>query len=149
MYATGPSLVRWTLHRRAAIAHCEVLDATPHSVRDAATAGSSARRTVSSGPSAPAPRTSTTCSPSTRRSHDFGDGRNPGELVFVADPDRRSTEDGGWLVGFVHDETRHEADFVVLDAQAIERPALADGAHPATASPTARTAPGSRRAAQI
>ena len=30
VYATGPSLVRWTLDRRAATAHCEVLDPTLH-----------------------------------------------------------------------------------------------------------------------
>ena len=61
----------------------------------------------------------------TRRSHDFGGGRQPGALVFVADPDRSRAEDGGWLVGFVHGETGHDPDLVVLDAQAIERPAIA------------------------
>jgi carotenoid cleavage dioxygenase-like enzyme len=45
--------------------------------------------------------------------------------VFVADPERGNTEDGGWLVGLVQDATTDGTDLVVLDAQAIERPALA------------------------
>jgi carotenoid cleavage dioxygenase-like enzyme len=45
--------------------------------------------------------------------------------VFVADPERANTEDGGWLVGLVRDATTDGTDLVVLDAQAIERPALA------------------------
>ena len=124
MYATGPSLVRWTLQRRPATAHCDVLDATPHTF-----ASSNRRRpgeahrflwTVGSGAVHKHDLLA-----GTRQSHDFGGGRHPGELVFVADPDRSDTEDGGWLVGFVHDETTHETDFVVLDAHAIERPAVA------------------------
>ena len=73
------------------------------------------------------------------RSHDFGDGRTPGELVFVADPDRSSTEDGGWLVGFVHDDVSTiRPSSSCSTREAIERPAVAtvhiprrvpDGAH--------------------
>ena len=125
MHATGPSLVRWTLDRRAATAHCEVLDATLHTF-----ATSNWRRQPGS-----AQRFLWTVGPGTahkhdlftggRRGHDFGDGRTPGELVFIADPHRSSTEDGGWLVGFVHDDGRDQAELVVLDAEAIERPAVA------------------------
>ena len=32
---------------------------------------------------------------------------------------------GGWLVGFAHDDAGNQAEFVVLDAEAIERPAVA------------------------
>lgn len=60
-----------------------------------------------------------------RTSHDLGVGRHPGELSFVADPSRRHREDGGWLIGFVHDESRNEADLIVLDAAAIDRPPVA------------------------
>ena len=35
------------------------------------------------------------------------------------------SEDGGWLIGLVHDEHRNQADLVVLDAAAVDRPALA------------------------
>ena len=131
MHATGPSLVRWTLDRRAATTHYEVLDATLH------TFATSNRRQPGS-----AQRFLWTVGAGTahkhdlltggHRCHDFGDGRTPGELVFIADPDRSSTEDGGWLVGFVHDDAGDQAEFVVLDAEAIERPAVANGAHPTT-----------------
>lgn len=50
----------------------------------------------------------------TRSSFDFGLGRHPGELTFVPDGD------GGWLVGFVHDDGRGTDDLVVLDAQHLE-----------------------------
>jgi carotenoid cleavage dioxygenase len=112
------------LHRRTTSANCQVLDATPH------TSASSNRR-----PSDGARRFLWTVGSDavhkhdllagTRQSHDFGSGRHPGEHVFVADPDRNREEDGGWLVGFVHDESRNETDFVVLDAQAIERTTVA------------------------
>ena len=124
VYGTGPSLVRWTLDRRSTTAQSQVLDATPQ------TFASSNRRPVGD-----AHRFLWTVGSDavhkhdllagTRQSHDFGSGRHPSDHAFVADPDRSGTEDGGWLVGFVHDDKRHEADFVVLDAQAIERPAVA------------------------
>jgi 8'-apo-carotenoid 13,14-cleaving dioxygenase len=124
VYATGPSLVRWTLDRRAATAHCEVLDATVHT-----------SATTTRCPPGTPPRFLWTVGAGTahkhdlftggHRCHDFGDGRTPGDLVFIADPDRSTIEDGGWLVGFVHDDARDRAEFVVLNAEAIERPAVA------------------------
>lgn len=45
--------------------------------------------------------------------------------VFVSDPERGNTEDGGWLVGLSRDAPTASSAFVVLDAQAIERPAVA------------------------
>lgn len=53
----------------------------------------------------------------TRAVHEFGEGQHPGEFVFVADPDRAGTEDGGWLMGFVHDDAAERTRLVVLDAQ--------------------------------
>ena len=120
VYATGPSLVRWTLHRRAANLHCDVLDATPQAFASSNPASNRFLWTVGTGAAHKHDLLA-----GTRQSHDFGAGRQPGELVFITDRDRSSAEDGGWLVGFVHDETRNEADFVVLDAQAVERPAIA------------------------
>jgi carotenoid cleavage dioxygenase len=55
----------------------------------------------------------------TRETHDYGAGRHPGEVVFVADPARAEAEDGGWLVGLVHDETRDRTSLVILDAQRV------------------------------
>ncbi len=45
-----------------------------------------------------------------------GPGRSAAEAVFVADPDRDGTEDGGWLLAFVHDAATDRSEFVVLDA---------------------------------
>ena len=88
--------------------------------------------------------TGTTCAPASRTNHDFGTGRHPGELTFVADPARRHREDGGWLVGFVHRSDGAWADLTVLDAAAIDRPPVATVRIP-DASPTGSTACGSRQ----
>jgi carotenoid cleavage dioxygenase-like enzyme len=123
VHATGPSLVRWTLDRRAAV-RCEVLD--PTLVRFATSnrrqPGTPQRFLWTVGASAAHKLDLFTGG---RRSHAFGDSRTPGELVFVADLDRHDTEDGGWLVGFVHDNEGNQAELVVLDAEVIERPAVA------------------------
>lgn len=51
--------------------------------------------------------------------HDFGTGRHPGEMLFVTDPERSSEEDGGWLLGLVHDDALDRTSLVVLDAQRV------------------------------
>ncbi|HVF74066.1 MAG TPA: carotenoid oxygenase family protein [Acidimicrobiales bacterium] len=58
-----------------------------------------------------------------RHVHDFGTGRHPGEFLFVPDPDRAADEDGGWLLGFVHDGA---TTLSVLDAQDVEGPPVAE-----------------------
>ena len=56
---------------------------------------------------------------STRRLHDFGDGRLPGEFVFVpAFPE--AAEDEGWLIGLVIDAAAETTDLAILDAQRFE-----------------------------
>ncbi len=55
----------------------------------------------------------------TREDHDFGTGRHPGEMLFVADPEREPDEDGGWLLGLVHDDALERTSLVVLDAQRV------------------------------
>jgi carotenoid cleavage dioxygenase len=124
VYATGPSLVRWTLQRQPTTAHSHVLDAAPRtfSTSNSRRAGASHRFLWTVGSGAVHKHDLLA---GTRQSHDFGGGRHPGQQVFVADPDRSGIEDGGWLIGFVHDETTHETELVVLDADAIERPAVA------------------------
>ena len=125
VYTTGPSLVRWTLERRTSTLRSQLLDATPHT---SATSnnwhpGPPQRFlwTVGSG----AAHKHDLCG-GERRSHDFGDGPTPAELTFVADPDRSDCQDGGWLVGLVDDDSGDHAELIVLDAEAIERPAAAE-----------------------
>ena len=117
VHTTGPSLVRWALHRRTATADSQVIDATPQTV---ASRNGCLLWTVGSGAVHEHDLVA-----GTRRSHDFGEGRHPGAFVFVTDPERTRLEDGGWLVGLVHDETRRETELVVLDAHAIVQPAVA------------------------
>jgi carotenoid cleavage dioxygenase-like enzyme len=139
VYATGPSIVRWTLDRRRATAHCEALDTTRHTAAcsNNQQPGSAQRFLWTVGVGTAHKHDLLTGG---HRWHDFGDGRNPGELVFVADPDRSSTEDGGWLVGFVYENSGDRAEFVVLDAEAIERPAVATVHIPRRVPPGARGA---------
>jgi len=59
-----------------------------------------------------------------REVHDFGAGAHPGEFVFVADPDRAGSEDGGWLLGMVHGHD--DARLAVLDAQDVAGPPVAE-----------------------
>ena len=61
----------------------------------------------------------------TLETHDFGAGRHPGEFLFVESPDRTASEDGGWLLGLVHDLAAHQASLVVLDAARVTGPAVA------------------------
>ena len=121
---TGPALERWTLHHPEPTVEHHVLDATPQTL-PTSNERLPAAAAATCGPSRRAAPTATTSSPATRHTHDFGPHRQPGELVFVTDPQRAGSEDGGWLVGVVHDHTHNTADFVVLDAQATNCPAVA------------------------
>ena len=51
----------------------------------------------------------------TTEEHDFGAGRSPGEFVFVPS-ESATSEDDGYLMGFVYDATTDTSDFVILDA---------------------------------
>lgn len=54
-----------------------------------------------------------------REVHDFGEGRVPGEFVFV--PRKQSkAEDDGWLMGYVINVAADTTDLVILDAQNFE-----------------------------
>jgi 8'-apo-carotenoid 13,14-cleaving dioxygenase len=120
---TGPALERWTLHHREPTVRHHVLDATPQTLpasNERLPAGRRYLWTIAAG-----------CAhrhdlvTGTRHTHDFGSDRQPGQLVFVTDPQRAGSEDGGWLVGVVHDHTHSTTQFVVLDAQATNCPAVA------------------------
>ncbi|MFX0574577.1 carotenoid oxygenase family protein [Nocardia nepalensis] len=53
----------------------------------------------------------------------FGEGREPGEFVFVPSaPD--AAEDDGVAMGFVYDRTTDRSDLVLLDAQTLETVAM-------------------------
>ena len=120
---TGPSLERWTLqHSGSALEH-DVIDATPQTWPTSNERVPAAHRYVWTISARCAHRHDLVTG--TRHTHDFGPDRQPGELVFVTDPERAGSEDGGWLVGVVHDSTDSTADLVVLDAQATNYPAVA------------------------
>jgi 8'-apo-carotenoid 13,14-cleaving dioxygenase len=118
------SLVRWTLN--GAGARCEVVDATPQRFGTTNPYRVSAPTyvwTVSAIGGTEVYRHNLRTGD--RTSHDLGPGRHAGELTFVPDPTRLHREDGGWLVGFIHDDQRSAADLVVLDAAAMENPPIA------------------------
>jgi carotenoid cleavage dioxygenase len=60
----------------------------------------------------------------TTEQHDFANGGQPGEFVFVPADDATS-EDDGYLLGYVYDPTRDSSDFVVLDAHDVTAAAIA------------------------
>jgi carotenoid cleavage dioxygenase-like enzyme len=56
--------------------------------------------------------------------HDFGPGRHPGEMVFVPSA-QASSEDDGWLIGYVYDAATDRSDLVILDAHDFAAPPVA------------------------
>ena len=46
---------------------------------------------------------------------DLGEGRDPGEFVFVGRPETE-IEDDGWLIGYVYDRAEERSSLVILDA---------------------------------
>ena len=124
VHTTGPSLERWTVYPTASAVEHHMLDETPqaypitnprlidtaHRYLWTISARIAHRHDLVTGE---------------RHTHDFGPHRQPGELSFATDPERIGREDGGWLVGLVHDDGGNETDFVVLDAPSARRPALA------------------------
>ena len=56
-----------------------------------------------------------------RRAVDHGPGRAAGEAVFVGRADHGPEEDDGWLLTLVHVLGSDSAEFVVLDAQDLDR----------------------------
>ena len=54
-----------------------------------------------------------------RKVHEFGEGRVPGEFVFVPET-LEAGEDAGWLLGLVINVAEETTDLVVLDARRFE-----------------------------
>lgn len=116
-------LERWTIDPSAGKVRQEIVDDTPQEFcrADARLLGSRHRYGYTVATEGKRPYDDTRVlkhdfATGTRQVHDFGPGRHPGEMVFVPDPERGSEEDGGWLVGYVHDDGG-TASLAVLDAQ--------------------------------
>ena len=59
-----------------------------------------------------------------RHVHDFGQGRVPGEFVFV--PRAADAPEGdGWMIGYVIDPASDTTDLVILDASDMSKPPVA------------------------
>ena len=61
----------------------------------------------------------------TREDRTFGESRHAGEFLYVVDPERHASEDGGWLLGLVHDNATERLQLVVLDAADVTGPIVA------------------------
>jgi all-trans-8'-apo-beta-carotenal 15,15'-oxygenase len=61
----------------------------------------------------------------TEELHSFAPSGYVSEPIFVPDPERATAEDGGWLLVLVYQGDRHCSELVILDAQAIQRGAIA------------------------
>jgi carotenoid cleavage dioxygenase len=137
IHAITPSLERWTVDTAALNVRRDVLDTAP-------------RRFARTDERLPdrAPGFLWTIGDGTADTHDLGTGRDvhhsfgrrqPGDLVFIADPARPHDADGGWLVGFVHEASGERTELVVLDAADISRPAVATVPIPRPISPGIHT----------
>jgi carotenoid cleavage dioxygenase-like enzyme len=124
--AGGASLDRWTFGT-ADRARLDVLDNTPQRFGcvNPALVGDAPRYVWTVAPSDGTDIYRHDLHTGERTSHHLGSGRHPGAFTFIADPARRHREDGGWLLGLVHDMGRIEAELLVLDAAAIDRAAIA------------------------
>lgn len=122
-FTLTPSLERWTIHPASVTIDREVLDPTPQRL---ARTNHHERDAVRQLLWMIGDRTADTHDLATGRvAHRSFGQRQPGDFVFVADPQRPRDADAGWLVGFVHDGSGREAELVVLDAADISRSAIA------------------------
>lgn len=60
-----------------------------------------------------------------RSSHSFGDARHPGEPVFVRAEGSDPNSDEGWIVTYVHDDTRNKSELIILDATEMAKEPVA------------------------
>jgi carotenoid cleavage dioxygenase-like enzyme len=128
VHLTTPALERWTLHRGRPGVGRIVLDATPQGFGriDDSRSGLPHRYLYSVTDHDAARDPSLPFLGPTLRQHDLRTGtrvdrriasdHRAGEFLFVADPARSAREDGGWLLGLVHDDLAGDTSLVVLDA---------------------------------
>lgn len=134
-----PSLERWSIDLASMSIDREVLDPTPQRLAH-----------IFHHVGRPARPFLWTIGERTVDTYDLVTGRHversfdhvrPGDLAFVDDPARTHDTDGGWLVGFVHDDARdHEAELVLLDAADVSGPVVASAHVPARIPAALRTA---------
>ncbi len=128
----GSTLQRWTLDpSKRHVDHAVIDDAAPGFARiNDESRGARHRYVYAAGGGPTVPYATTAVHKHdlrrrTRERHDFGAGRNPGEFLFVRDPARSVDEDGGWLIGLLHDINTSRTDLIVLDAADVPGPPLA------------------------
>ncbi len=127
-----PTLHRWTVDPAANRVHEEVLDDTPVELPrvDPAVAGSRQRYgycvRVGTDPDQPSfeglVKYDFARDESVR--YDPGEGRAPGEPIFVRAADGAG-EDEGWVLSVVYDAARDASDLVILDATSFAGPPVA------------------------
>jgi len=119
-------LERWELNPTARSASITVIDETPNEFpRHRGSVGTKKHRygyTVGTALDAAVGWTTIKHDLDTgdRKVFDHGPGRSAGEAVFVA-RENSQAEDDGWLLTFVHDVGTGGAEFVVMDAQDLDR----------------------------
>ena len=127
IHVVGRTLRRVRLDVSERRVACDTLDAAPHRFGRINERQALARHrflyTVAAGPTTSVHKHDLLAG--TWETHDFGAGRHPGEFLFVQDPGRTAMEDGGWLLGLVHDLAADHASLVVLDAARVTGPAVA------------------------
>jgi carotenoid cleavage dioxygenase len=119
MYVTTPALERWSLHRDQREVRRTVIDPTPQSAGriNETRSGLPHRYLYSVAGQAVVKHD---LLDGGRTGHNVANDRRPGEFLFVVDPHRDFREDGGWLLGLVHDDIPRATSLVVLDAAAPE-----------------------------
>jgi len=135
LHVTSPALERWTLSPDQPVARRAVIDARPQtSARINEARACRPHRYLYSvidhegrGDQRPVDPMVTKHDLNTgaRSEHRFANDHRLGGLLFVADRQRDHLEDGGWLLGLVHDDRADATSLVVLDAVHPDAPRLA------------------------
>lgn len=132
MHLVGEGLERWTMTASANAACRRVLDVAPqHLARfNEQSTGSPRRYLYCVGGDRAVTSGGTTVFKhdlvaGTREDRMFGDGRQAGDFAFIVDPERDVDEDGGWLLGLVHDQAAERTSLLVLDAADVAGPLVA------------------------
>lgn len=134
VHVVGEGLEQWTAASSAAAVDRRILDAArqqPSRLNERATdSGHRYLYGVGGGHQKAATSADTTLfkhdlAAGTREDRGFGASRQVGEFLYVVDPERDADEDGGWLLGLVHDNATAASRFVVLDAADVTGPIVA------------------------
>lgn len=133
MHVVDVGLEEWTASPTTATVHRRILDATrqqPSCVNEQAS-GFAHRYLYGVGSDSGTPPACDSTlfkhdlATGARQDRTFGKDHQAGAFLFVVDPARRAREDGGWLLGLVHDYGTERSRLVVLDAADLAGPILA------------------------